>query len=157
MVPVTMDETALSLDQTFESAYSGFIERSKKTKWIMSYFTQRSITPTNDCPTYAGFHRNMGTRDSELFHGCWTLRFGDGQYYVMVPASRNKGVLPTDKAGRLILRCRHKTSKCKARCLIALEENAMAAIKRNDYEWLWANPQSMRIISRKNSEPHTCH
>ena len=43
----------------------------------MSYFTQRSITSTNDCPTYAGFHRNMGTRDSELFHGCWTLRFGD--------------------------------------------------------------------------------
>ena len=30
------------------------------------------------------------------------MRFGDGLYYVMVPSSRSKGVLPIDKAGRLV-------------------------------------------------------
>ena len=130
--------------------------QTKKTKWKMSYFDKRGVTPTDCCPTIAGFHRSQGRRDSELFHGCWTMRFGDGLYYVMVPSSRHKGVLPLDKAGRLVLRCNQKRAKCKGKCLLALTDEAMAAIKRNDYEWLRANPHSMQVIPRKNSEPHTC-
>ena len=136
----------LSINQTVETAYSEFIQKSKKANWKMSYFDNKHVTATDICPTFAGFHRNQGRRDSELFHGCWTMRFGDGLYYVMVPASRHKGVLPTDKAGRLVLRCNHKNSKCKARTLLALDDEAIAAIKRNDYEWLRANPQTMKII-----------
>ena len=99
MDETAMDETAMDMTAvSVESAYSGFLNNSKKTKRKMSYFDQRDVIPTDSCPTYAGFHRNMGRRDSNLFHGCWTMRFGDGLYYVMVPASRHKGVLPTDKA-----------------------------------------------------------
>ena len=118
------------------------------------YFDKRGVTPTDCCPTIAGFHRSQGRRDSELFHGCWTMRFGDGLYYVMVPSSRHKGVLPLDKAGRLVLRCNQKRAKCKGKCLLALTDEAMAAIKRNDYEWLRKNPHSMQVIPRKNSPPH---
>ena len=64
-----MDETAVTLDQTVESAYSEFIRNSTKAKWKMPYFDNMDVHATNSCPTYAGFHRNSAALDERKIVG----------------------------------------------------------------------------------------
>ena len=51
MDETAMDETAMDMTAvSVESAYSGFLKNSKKTKRKMTYFDQRDVIPTDSCP-----------------------------------------------------------------------------------------------------------
>ena len=118
--------------------------------WRMGYLENWNQPATDDLPTFAGFHRNLGHRDDEKFHPGFTLRFSDG-FYVMVPSIRTQGCLPLDKSGRMKLRCRQRT--CKAKALVKCLDHSL--ITKRDYKTLRSNPELWQLFPHCGLS-HTC-
>ena len=96
---VTYDTT---FDETLDESIINVENGAKPTRRI-PYIENWRKPATNMLPTFAGFHRNAGTRDDDVFHPAYTLRYEDG-FYNMIPSTRKKGVLPMDKKSRIPLR-----------------------------------------------------
>ena len=119
--------------------------------WRMPYAENFFKPHTDMLPSFAGFHRNLGTRDDNLFHAGFTLRFLDG-FYCMVPSIRTKGSVPYDKHGRIKLRCQHRG--CKAKSLVRCLDETL--IETLNYNTLRSDPDLWHVVPNCGI-PHTCN
>ena len=137
-----------------DNSLQGVVQRSNreriKPNWRMAYMENARKTATNELPTFAGFHRNLGLRDDGKLHLGFTLRFLGG-FYCMVPSVRKRGELPLDKNKCIKLRCNSR--HCRAKALIKCRD--MSLIETADYKTLRSNPDLWIIFEFCNT-PHTC-
>ena len=127
------------------------LERAIVPNWRMPYAENFNKPHTNTLPTFAGFHRNLGSRDDTVFHGGFTLRYEDG-FYGMIPSIRKKGVIPYDKLGRIRLRCQHRG--CHAKGLIRCTVESL--ITDLNYKALRADPDLWQVVANCGGA-HTCN
>ena len=123
---------------------------SNPRNWPMPFFDNFHITATDKEPTFAGFYRNLGSRNNNSFAGGWCLRFSDG-YYNMVLNFQKAGQLPRDKNGNLKLRC--KVRICRAKSLVSCVDDEL--LTPENYKKL--RDSALWAVHPFKDIPHTCN
>ena len=127
------------------------LEKDIVPNWRMPYMENFHKPHTNNLPTFGGFHRNLGNREDNKFHGSFTLRYSDG-FYFMVLSTREKGLIPYDKHGRIRLRCKHRG--CRAKGLIRCIDETL--LTSSNYKTLRSNPDLWQLFPSCGTA-HTCN